>query len=236
MKKIAALLFLTALFASAYSLHAQTLDDVLNRHFKAVGQEKLMEKQTFHIKAAVQQMGMELPMDMKMKRPNKFRMEMEMQGQKIIQTFDGVKGWVVAPWISAEPQELSGPELEQAMQQANIDGELFNYKEKGFTATLLGKVNLDGSPAFNIKFTGEDGSAKNIYIDAESFLIKKIKAKIEAQGQEFDVEQNFVEYKDFDGVVMPVKTETVSPMGKAAILFKEIKFDEKFDESIFSKP
>ena len=128
-----------------------------------------MEKQTFHIRTAVQQMGMELPMDMKMKRPNKFRMEMEMQGQKIIQTFDGAKGWVVAPWISAEPQELSGLNWSRAMQQANIDSELFNYKEKGFTATLLGKVNLDGSPAFNIKFTGEDGSAKNIYIDAESF-------------------------------------------------------------------
>lgn len=236
MKKSRVILGVISFLLSVNFLSAQTLEQVLESHFQAVGQKELVKKQTFHIKAAVQQMGMEIPMEMKIKRPNKFRMEMELQGKKMIQTYDGEKGWMIAPWVSPEPQDLSGAELDQAMEQANIDGELYSYKEKGFTATLLGKVNLDGSPAFNIKLTGEDGNAKNLYIDADSFMLKKVKAKIEAQGQEFDIEQNFGDYKNFDGVLMPMKIETVSPMGKATISFEDIKFDEKFDESIFSKP
>lgn len=236
MKKSRIFAIVFPILLSVNYLTAQTLEQVLESHFKAVGQEKLIEKQTFSIKAAVQQMGMEIPMEMKVKRPNKFRMEMELQGKKMVQTFDGEKGQMVVPWVSSEPQDLSGAELDQAMEQANIDGELYNYKEKGFTATLLGKVNLDGAPAFNIRLTGKDGNAKNLYIDAKSFMLKKVKAKIEAQGQEFEIEQNFGEYKDFDGIMIASAIETVSPMGKATIVFKEVKFDEKFDESIFSKP
>ncbi len=236
MKKIFSALLVLLFVAAAGQLFAQNLDDVLKKHFEAVGQEKLMEKQTYSVKAKIQQMGMELPMEMKMKRPNKFRVEMEMQGQKMIQAFDGQKGWMIAPWISSEPQDLSGPELDQAMEQANIDGELYNYKEKGATASLLGKVNMDGSPMFNIKFTGKDGNVKNYFIDAESYLVRKVKSKVSAQGQEMEVEQNLSEYKNIDGILMPMKIESKMPMGSANVIFEEIKFGEKFDDSIFAKP
>lgn len=236
MKKIFSALLVLLFVAAAGQLFAQNLDDVLKKHFEAVGQEKLMEKQTYSVKAKIQQMGMELPMEMKMKRPNKFRVEMEMQGQKMIQAFDGQKGWMIAPWISSEPQDLSGPELDQAMEQANIDGELYNYKEKGATASLLGKVNMDGSPMFNIKFTGKDGNVKNYFIDAESYLVRIVKSKVSAQGQEMEVEQNLSEYKNIDGILMPMKIESKMPMGSANVIFEEIKFGEKFDDSIFAKP
>jgi outer membrane lipoprotein-sorting protein len=236
MKKIVSTLLVILFTAFAGHVFAQSLDEVLNKHFKAVGQEKLMEQQSYTVKAKVQQMGMELPMEMKIKRPNKFRMEMEMQGQKMIQAYDGEKGWMIAPWISAEPQDLSGPELEQAMDQADIDGELYNYKEKGTTAILLGKVNVDGSPMFNIKLTGKDGGVKNYFIDAESFLIRKVKAKVNAQGQEVEIEQNLSEYKNYDGILVPMKIESKMPMGTANVIFESYIFGEKFDESIFTKP
>jgi outer membrane lipoprotein-sorting protein len=236
MKKIVSTLLVILFTAFAGHVFAQSLDEVLNKHFKAVGQEKLMEQQAYTVKAKIQQMGMELPMEMKIKRPNKFRMEMEMQGQKMIQAYDGEKGWMIAPWMSSEPQDLSGPELEQAMDQADIDGELYNYKEKGTTATLLGKVNVDGSPMFNIKLTGKDGNVKNYFIDAESYLIKKVKAKMSSQGQEVEVEQTLSEYKNYDGILVPMKIESKMPMGNASVVFEEYIFGEKFDESIFTKP
>ncbi|SHF93837.1 Outer membrane lipoprotein-sorting protein [Mariniphaga anaerophila] len=236
MKKTISAFLVILLFVAANHTQAQNLDEVLNKHFKAIGQEKLLEKQTYFVTAKIEQMGMELPMEMKMKRPNKFRMEMEMQGQKMIQVYNGEKGWMVAPWISPEPQDLSGPQLDQAMEQANIDGELYNYKEKGTTASLLGKVNVDGSPMYNIKLTDKDGNVKNYFIDADNYFIRKVKAKINAQGQEVEVEQNMSDYKEFDGIFMPTKIESKSPMGTANIIFGDIVFGEKFDDSIFEKP
>jgi outer membrane lipoprotein-sorting protein len=235
--KISVLSFLVVFFVSVFNQsQAQNLQTVLDKHFKAVGQEKLLEKESYSIKATVRQMGMEIPMIMITKRPNKFRMEMEMMGQKMVQTYDGEKGWVLAPWISSEPQELSGPELSQAMDQANIDGELYNYSEKNTTAELIGKVNMEGTPVFNIRLTDKEGSVKNYFIDAETYLIRKVKAKSNTQGQEVEVEQILEEYKNIDGVMMPVKIESKTPMGSAEIVFNEIKFNEKFDDSVFTKP
>jgi len=89
-------------------------------------------------------MGQELPMEMKMKRPNKFRVEMEMMGQKMVQAYDGEKGWMIAPWLSPDPQALEGDQLKQAMEQTDFEGELYNYKQKGSTVDFVGKVNADG--------------------------------------------------------------------------------------------
>lgn len=236
MKKSIVTFFVLLFVASINGTYAQTLQDVLDKHFEAIGQEKLLEKETYAIEATVSQMGMEIPMVMKMKRPNKFRVEMEMQGQKMVQVYNGEKGWMLAPWVSSEPQELTGPQLEQAMEQADIDGELYNYQDKGFSAELLGKEFLNNGEVFNIKLTGNNGVEKNYYIGADDYLVKKVTGKVNAQGQEVTVEQIMSEYKDIDGMKVVSKIETKSPMGNATIDFKNYKFGAPLNDSIFEKP
>jgi hypothetical protein len=159
-----------------------------------------------------------------------------MQGQKMIQAYNGEKGWMLAPWVSSEPQELSGPQLEQAMEQADIDGELYNYENKGLTAELLGKEFLGDDEVFNIKLTGDDGVEKNYYIGADDYLVKKVTGKVNSQGQEVTVEQIMSGYKEIDGMKVATKIESKSPMGNATINFKNYKFGAPLDDSIFEKP
>ncbi len=215
---------------------AQSLDDVLKNHFKAVGQEQLVASTSFHMKAKISQMGMELPMEMKIKKPNMFRVEMEMQGQKMVQAFDGEKGWMIAPWVSPDPTDMEGDQLKQAIEQADIEGELYNYKKKGHTIDFIGKVNADGTEAFKLKLTTKDGNIKNYFIDAGTYLVFKVKAKITAAGQTVDVEQRMMDYKTVNGVTMATKLESDSPMGTAVILVEEFILNENFDNSIFTKP
>lgn len=235
MKK--SILFLTAILMTAFlGTNAQTLDEILNKHFKANGQEKLVAVKTYSIKAKISQMGTEMPLEMKMKRPDKFRMEMDIQGQKMIQAFDGEKGWVIAPWVSPEPQELSGDQLKQAMEQANIDGELYNYEKNGLTVELTGKVKDGDSNAYLVKVTNDKGDVKSYFIDTEKYLINKVKAKVNAMGQTVEVEQRFAEYKNIDGIMIATKIESVSPMGTATISMDEVKFNVEIDDAIFNKP
>jgi outer membrane lipoprotein-sorting protein len=235
MKK--SILFLTAILMTAFlGTNAQTLDEVLDKHFKANGQEKLVAVETYSIKAKISQMGTEMPLEMKMKRPDKFRMEMDIQGQKMIQAFDGEKGWVIAPWVSPEPQELSGDQLKQAMEQANIDGELYNYEKNGLTVELTGKVKDGDSNAYLVKVTNDKGDVKSYFIDTEKYLINKVKAKVNAMGQTVEVEQRFAEYKNIDGIMIATKIESVSPMGTATISMDEVKFNVEIDDAIFNKP
>lgn len=233
MKKLIISILVLTIVAFVNVSQAQSLNDVLEKHFEAVGQEKLANASSFHIKAKISQMGMELPMSMKIKKPNMFRVEMEMQGQKMVQAFDGETGWMIAPWISPDPTELAGDQLKQAMDQADIEGELYNYEKKGHEIDFIGKVNADGKEAFKLKLTNEDGTVKNYFIDASSYLLVKVKAKITANGQTVDVEQRMTDYKTINGVTMAMKIESDSPMGSAVVLIEEFILDEKFDNSIF---
>jgi hypothetical protein len=224
------------IFAMANVSQAQTLNEVLDKHFKAVGQEKLLAIQSFYIKAKVSQMGMEMPMEMKIKKPDMFFVSIEMQGQKMIQAFDGQKGWMIAPWVSSDPQELSGEQLTQAKGQADMEGELYNYEKKGSTAELMGKVNVDGKEMYRIKLTDKNGNLKDYFIDANTYLVSKVKSKVSAQGQTVEVEQLMSDNKTIDGITMAMKIESKSPMGSALILMEDVKFNEKFDDAIFKQP
>jgi len=215
---------------------AQTLNEVLEKHFKAVGQDKLVAVQSFYVKAKVSQMGMEMPMEMKIKKPEMFIMAVDVQGQKMIQAFDGEKGWMIAPWVGPDPQELAGDQLAQAKQQVNMEGELYDLEKKGSTAELMGKVNVDGKELYRIKLNTSDGNTKDYFIDSETFYLTKVKAKVSAQGQTVDVEQIMSDNKTIEGITMPMKIETKSPMGTGFILIEEVKFNEKFDDAIFKQP
>lgn len=236
MKKLVIATLVIFIITSMNFVQAQSLDDVLKKHFKAVGQDKLVSAKSYYMKASLNQMGMELPMTMIMKRPNKFRVEMEMQGQKMIQAYDGEKGWMIAPWISPDPQVLEGDQLKQLMEQADFEGELYNYKQKGNIVDYVGKVNADGVEAYKIKLTAKDGSVKNYFIDAGTNYIVKVKATISAGGKEVNVTQKLSEYKDFNGIKMATKMISATPMGDVGIIVEEFEINKNFDNSIFVQP
>jgi outer membrane lipoprotein-sorting protein len=236
MKKSVFAIVAIIVIALAGVAQAQSLNDVLEKHFKAVGQEKLDDIQSFYIKAKVSQMGMELPMEMRIKKPDMFITNIDIQGQKMVQAYDGQKGWMIVPMMSPDPQELAGSQLDQAKEQANLDGELHNYEKKGSTAELAGKVNVDGKEMYRIKLTDKAGNLKDYFIDANTYLIAKVKSKVSAQGQTLDIEQTMSDYKTIDGITIAMKIESKSPMGSAVVTMEDIKFNEKYDDAIFKQP
>jgi len=230
-------LFLTALMLFAFvGMQAQTIDQVLEKYYKATGQEKMADVKTFYVKAKTSMMGMDMPMTMQMKKPNKFRIDMDVMGQKIEYGYDGESGWMRNPMAGGGITELKGAELSQAMNQADLEGELYNYAKKGNSAELIGKVDTDGTQAYRIKLTNADGNVKDYYIEANTYLVLKVKAKVEQMGQSMEVTQKMLEYKNVNGIQIPSKMESETPMGTQTIVFEDIKLDGNIDDSVFAKP
>lgn len=227
-------LFLVALMVFAViGTNAQSLDDVLKKHYAATGVEEFGNIKSFIIDAKMSMMGMDMPMTVKMKQPKKFKVEMEMMGQKTVSAFDGNKGWMINPMMGSGIQDLEGPELDKAMDQANMmEGELYNYKDKGFTAELVGKEGND----YQIKLTGTDGSVKNYFINKDSYLISRFTAKVEAMGQTMDVETKMKEYHKVEGMMIPKVTEVTLPMGAMTTTMEEVKINVAIDDAEFARP
>jgi len=236
MKKLFFITLATVAFAFVNVANAQSLSEVLDMYFKATGQEKLIAAESFYVKAKMSQMGMEMPMEMKIKKPEKFLITIDFQGQKIITAGDGETGWMINPMMGADPQDLKGDQLNQTRQQTDMEGELYNFEAKGHSAELAGKVNVDGAEMYRIKLTKKDGNTKDYFIDTKTNLVSRVKSKVSAQGQTVEVEQIMSDYKTVDGVTIALKTEQKTPMGTGTIIMEEFKMNVPFDDSIFKKP
>lgn len=217
-------------------VQAQSLNEVLEKYYKANGLEKLADVKTYYIKAKMNMMGMEFPMEIKVKKPNKFRVEVEAMGIKTTSAFDGEKGWMKNPMMGSGIKELKGEQLKQAMSQADLEGELYNYKAKGSEIEMLGKVDLDDTKAYKLKLTDKDKAVKYYFIDTKSFLIKKVEANLSAEGKEISVETKMSEYQEINGIKLPKTIEIKTSMGNQTVIMEEIKLDCSINDSIFEKP
>jgi outer membrane lipoprotein-sorting protein len=213
------------------------LDELLDKHFKAVGQEKLSKVQTLKMTGKVFQMGMEMPMTILKKRPNLSRTEVEAQGMKIIIVFDGQSGWMIAPYTgSSDPQDMPAEQLNGAKKE-DMDGPFFNWKEKGNMLELIGKEDIDGTPVYNIKITSKDSSVANYYLDAAKYVVLKMKSKVMSQGQAAEIETSFSDFRESNGIQSPFKFETfANGQAGAQITFDKIEFDVPIDNEAFKRP
>jgi outer membrane lipoprotein-sorting protein len=232
-------LFFFMLFLMAGALvQAQDLTQVLDDYFKATGMDKFSKVKTVEMKAKMSQMGMELPMTIKIKKPDKFRMEMEIQGQKVVTAYDGEHGWTIAPWVSPEPQDLAGEQLEQAKEQADLQGDLWEWEKKGHKATLMGKEDLEGTEVYKVKLVKKNGDVQYYYIDTDSNMLLKTVSTVKQNGQEMEVESIMGNYKDFDGIIVPTSIENkVKGTNQSGnIEIESMKFDVDMPDSLFEKP
>lgn len=240
MKKRFISLFTVILMISGMSAATQdmTLDEILEAHFETINQEKLNEIGNMVQIGRALQMNMELPYKTVMQRPDKMYMEVEIQGAKMQQAYNGETGWMIAPWTGTmEPQDLTGAQLKSFETQADMDGDLYNWEEKGHQVTLVGEEEMEGTPVYNIKLIHANGDEYNYYMDAENFVVLKVKSRIKVEQGEVEGETYLSNYKPANGIIMPFVIENrVNGQTQMQIVVDTVKFDQELDENIFEKP
>jgi outer membrane lipoprotein-sorting protein len=231
-----ALLALLAPIASA-----QTVDELIVKNIQAKGGlEKIKAMQTMRLTGKmVMAQGMEIPMSMVQKRPKSFRMEYSFQGMTMVQAYDGKTCWALNPMTGKKDPEAQGAEeTKQAEEQADLDGPLMDYKEKGNTVELAGKEQVEGADAYKLKVTLKNGDIRNIYLDAETYLEIKVEAKRTVRGTEVEGESYMSDYKEVEGMMMPFAVESGvkgSPQ-RQKIVIEKVELNPMLPDSLFSMP
>lgn len=229
-------LIILFLFSFQFFTNAQNLNDVLEKNYKARGGlERLKKINSIHSIGKTIVQGMELPFQIINKRPNLLRTEFTVQGQSIISVYDGKDVWMINPMMgSKDPIQLPAEQAKNTKDQADIDGFLVGWKEKGDTLEYIGKEEIEGADAYKIKVKTKDGDIRYIYIDTESNLEILMKGKYTTQDQEIEVSTSFGNYKMVDSMMVPFSIE--SKMGDktvSQVLLDTVIFNKEFPDSLF---
>lgn len=235
MKKLFSALFTLCI---VFSLQAQNLEEILENHFDVVGQEKLAKINTIKMTGNVVQGGMELPFVMYMSRPLKIKMEISIQGQQMIQAFDGETGWYISPMAGTlEPQDMGPDMIKDMKEQADFDGDLYNYEEKGSSLEFVGTEEAEGTEVYKLKLIKKNGDISNYFIDTETYIIIKSTAKRVIQEVEIESETILGNYQMIDGMAFPFSISSgMNGQIMAEIVITEVVFEVEIEDDFFAKP
>jgi outer membrane lipoprotein-sorting protein len=239
MKKLIPIIICFLYFISYTGIAQEmNLDEILAKYHQTIGTDKVKEWKTLIMTGKSSAQGMEFPLTFYTKRPGKIRAEILIQGNKMLQIFDGQAGWSVIPWSgSSDPQDMTPDDIKEMKEQADLEGTLYNWKEKGHKVELIGKEDLEGTPVYKLKVTLADGNIETYFIDAENFVTIKISNVSKIQGNETESEAYMSNYKDVSGALMPfaienkVKGQTVSN-----VVIDKYEINQELNDSLFIKP
>ena len=229
MKKLL-LIAIMALFS--VSLLSQDIASIIKKHEKAIGYEAMQKAKTVKILAVTSSMGMEMTMNMYEKRPDKSRIEIDLQGTQIGPVVNGDKGYMVNPMMgSTEPVAISGTELASAKNQTVLSSSLSKALEEG-TVELVGESEFEGKAVYKLKMNTDMGTAFT-YIDKSDYLAVGMEMEMTQMGQTFTAVVKMLDYKEVNGFKLAHKMVT-STMGMEQVIeFKKIEVDIPLDDSLF---
>ena len=182
----------------------------------------------------------QLPFALQMMRGRKSRLEIEFRGDTAVQVYDGTQGWKLRPFLNRhEVEPFTADELKVAAEQADLDGQLIDYRAKGTKVELAGVEPVEGKEAYKLKLTLKNGHVMHEWIDAQSFL----EVKIEGTPRRLDSKVHPVsiflrDYKAVNGLMIPhlIETSVVGVQRTEKIRIESVVVNPRLDASRFAKP
>jgi hypothetical protein len=137
-------------------------------------------------------------------RPGLVRETFSLQGMTAVQAYDGSSGWQIQPFGGHKDPELMGEDdLRDVLLDADFDGPLVDYKEKGNTVEYLGHDEVDGDDALRLKVTLKNGDIIYYYLDPDTYLEIRKEIQQFIRGSIRDRVVELGSYKAAHGVMYP---------------------------------
>lgn len=226
-------LVLAALTLTVINVHAQTVDEIMAKYTEAMGgKEKLSNLKTVRMSGSMNVQGTDVTLTMTKAQLSGVRLDMEIMGSSNYQVANTKQGWQFMPVMGmASPQEMDEDMLKSFTNQMDIQGPLFNSKEKGYKVELAAGDKADDADAYKLKITFPNGKTAFYFVDKKTNRLVKTSGKTTMQGQEMDVETSFSDYKqNADGYWFPYTVTSA----QGPISFDKIETNVAVDPKIFS--
>jgi len=231
---------LAAIACLSFAASAQTVDVIIAKNIQAKGgADKLKSVRTIRTTAKFSQGSFRAEFRQENKRGDKVREEFIIQGLAQVQAYDGKTGWQISPFGGRkDPELLSQDDLKSLVVDADIDGPLVDYKEKGHKAELVGHDSMEGTDCFKIKLSMKNGDVRYYYLDADSYLELKLEIQTTIRGALQESELYYGDYEQVNGIYYPFAVEQAQKGSSSRAQFSVEKIEQNIplEDAHFSIP
>jgi hypothetical protein len=197
--------FAAAVMFTATLAKAQSVDDIVNRYMDSLGGKAAWAKvNSLVMEGAINIQGTDITVNRTVLNGKGMRLDIVAMGMNGYQIMTPTEGWSYMPFQGQTSKEaVPAEDVKESQEELDVTGSLFNYKEKGNTAELIGKEDVEGTECFNIKLTTKGGKVSNYFIDTKNFFLVKRNGKIKANGTEIETSTSYANYQKLpEGIVV----------------------------------
>jgi len=231
---------LAAVLLLPAALSAQTVDDIIAKNIQARGGlDKLRAIKTLRMTARLSQGSFRALYVQDNKRDGKVREETIIQGMAQVQAYDGQTSWQINPFEGRkDPELMSQDDTKTLLIDADLEGPLVDYKQKGHKAELVGHDPVEGTDCYKIKITLKNGDVQYYFIDADSYMVLKIENQSNIRGAVQFNETLLGDYEQVDGVYFPFSIESTETGSEQRVRFtvEKLEANVSLDDTLFSLP
>lgn len=223
----------------AFALNAQSVEAVLTQYFANTGGlDNWHNLTTTRMEAKMAMQGMEFPGTVISKKPNKQRVEVNIQGMRIVQAYDGETAWWINPFASGEEAQPMPDEMSEQLTNQEFESPFLDYEAKGNQVEYEGTGEVEGAAAHILKLTKKNGDVEYHYFDAEHFVLIMSKTPIKTgpmKGQ--FAETYFSDFQEVDGMIFPFYMEVkMDGQSVQKMTFTSITTNEEYEDGRFAFP
>lgn len=227
---------------------AQTVDEILANYWENTGGlDNFKNLEGIKMKAKVTQQGMEIPLEIIQLKDGRQMTIIFFQGQEIKQgVYDGEILWSTN-FMNMKAEKSDAETTENFKLNTNDFPDSFmDYKEKGYTAELVGTETFDGTETFKIKLVKEpvtiDGNQEEdisfYYFETENFVPIAMQSEVKfGQMRGMTQEVTMSDYQEVDGLYFPFSmTQGVKGGESQPLVIESIELNPEVSDDAFAFP
>ena len=197
MKKLSGFTLLICALLTVQFVHAQTVDEIINKNIEAMGgREKMLSLTSAYMTGTFTAAGApSINILVSKKHLTGSRIDIEANGTNNYQLITPTNGWIFTPVQGdKEPRLLPEGIVRSGQVQLDLHGPFIGYKEKGIKIEMAGKDTIDGSICYKLKVNSPNGDETIYSIDSRSGFILRSSTKMFQYGAWEDVVTSYGDY------------------------------------------
>ncbi len=210
--------------------------EILAKFVKAMGGEKALRRYSSSYTTgefSIPSQGMSGTLEVYLKAPNKSLTVVQIEGFGTVKEgFDGKTAWSTDP--ASGPQLLDGAALEVRRIDADFFGPL-NYQKNFKSIRVIDRSTFKEELCYKVEMVDKADYTRTLYFSVQTGLIHAAEFTFPTPMGDIPGTSVTGEYKDFGGIMTPIKT-TVTIMGMDRVItVKEVEYDTVAD-TVFDLP
>ncbi|PPK88724.1 outer membrane lipoprotein-sorting protein [Neolewinella xylanilytica] len=196
---------------------------------------KSLQAYQFEGKANMQ--GMAFPLTVTSAMGDKTRVEMNIQGNKMVQAYDGTTAWMYFPMQGiTEPKEMSAEEAADLTSSPFLDV-FVDTEARGYTLENVEGREIEGAPTYGVRVTNDEGFDRTYYFDTET-MVPVMMSFVSEGGQMkgMTMETYLSDYQEVENLVVPMYMENkMNGQTIMSMTFESANINPELPENFFSK-